>query len=891
MLKTKLMFVILLFLILIQVGVASSITSCTGGFSPTGITLQGDWGNTYLYKCNNTFNFNFEKDVFYTGAYYNSTYKLENLSVTLEEGAKAIYMKVNLPQKFKKCSLAGVYFQAQGDDAVGIFVGQNFSSEANYINSSITNWEDNVSHRNCISKTLRPIAKFPPGFVEGYSGLSYAHYGSAFGENPAHCASSDFSQAYKNGSSFSLGVHNAGDDSEGFFGSPRIIFTYLKTTEVCNGIDDDCDGQIDEGAPGTTYYLDDDEDDYGDPSVSTTACSQPQKYVLNNTDCDDTNPARYPGNTENVSDGIDNDCDFTVDEGKTQQANCSSSVPSNATRNDGSYNGKFTQTWMEGSFWSPASKSFHHNSSVEECAWKCNSGFSYASSTNSCVANIQSATCSGSKPANTIWNDFGQNGSYTYTPPNPNKVTHYSLTEEDCAWKCTSTYHYESGACVIGERTQNCDLTDQQGALPENAKWNDFGNNGTYLEYWLNGWPTKIKATYSENPGKCIYACDQQSKACAPDQSTYCGTGTQQCDAGYWSTCAPTNAISCTTNQYCSNGDCSFCLENTKNCDLNLLNGCETNIAVDKNNCGECGTVCPTGKDCNNGSCVTPGTPSPEPDPDPDVDPCENVTCGSNQTCTLGYCFCTAGYNNCNGSSVDGCETLGSCNSVVFDCETNDDCSIDEFCNPSGECEQVDVEDQRCFVNEDCSDNSVCNANKRCEVISCGENFVIENRACVCPGKSCDGVCYTGTNGADGVCCNNKWNEGVSSCNVSISEIEEKVSNSNNAEAINLLNEANLSISRGEIRKGRIQADLAEISVDITNKPQYNIDFYAANLALQDEEYGEAELLISKIKSDLANEPMDFTGIAIAVLILAVIGVIIYFIYSKFFKLEKGNIE
>ncbi|MCA9571815.1 MAG: hypothetical protein KC656_28450, partial [Myxococcales bacterium] len=35
--------------------------------------------------------------------------------------------------------------------------------------------------------------------------------------------------------------------------------------EVCNGQDDDCDGDVDEGAPGRSWYADDDEDGFGDP--------------------------------------------------------------------------------------------------------------------------------------------------------------------------------------------------------------------------------------------------------------------------------------------------------------------------------------------------------------------------------------------------------------------------------------------------------------------------------------------------------------------------------------------------------------------------------------------------------------------------------------------------
>jgi hypothetical protein len=67
-------------------------------------------------------------------------------------------------------------------------------------------------------------------------------------------------------------------------------------TEICNGKDDDCDGSIDEGAQ-TTYFRDADGDGYGDPNNWTRACSKPSGYVLNDLDCDDTDPNEYPNQT------------------------------------------------------------------------------------------------------------------------------------------------------------------------------------------------------------------------------------------------------------------------------------------------------------------------------------------------------------------------------------------------------------------------------------------------------------------------------------------------------------------------------------------------------------------------------------------------------------------
>lgn len=90
---------------------------------------------------------------------------------------------------------------------------------------------------------------------------------------------------------------------------------YPGATEKCDGIDNDCNGVVDEGSSSNagTWYQDYDGDGYGNPSVSMTSCSQPSGYVANNTDCLDTRNASYP-NAPEYCNGYDDDCDGTVDE-------------------------------------------------------------------------------------------------------------------------------------------------------------------------------------------------------------------------------------------------------------------------------------------------------------------------------------------------------------------------------------------------------------------------------------------------------------------------------------------------------------------------------------------------------------------------------------------------
>lgn len=83
--------------------------------------------------------------------------------------------------------------------------------------------------------------------------------------------------------------------------------------EVCDGVDEDCDGAVDDhprlGADGlASFYADADGDGVGG-AVATAACDAPEGHVATTGDCDDGDASVHPGAAEVCLDGVDQDCD------------------------------------------------------------------------------------------------------------------------------------------------------------------------------------------------------------------------------------------------------------------------------------------------------------------------------------------------------------------------------------------------------------------------------------------------------------------------------------------------------------------------------------------------------------------------------------------------------
>ncbi|HCP47532.1 MAG TPA: hypothetical protein DIU15_15935, partial [Deltaproteobacteria bacterium] len=183
----------------------------------------------------------------------------------------------------------GVWFATPGQDALSIMYMNGLTdldalASVNYVHGDVT-----IAYNEALCDAS----------VSEFAAACGLHNGSVTAtDNNGACANDDDGDGW-------LDILHGGTDCDD--DAPLIN---PAATEVCNGVDDDCDGSLDETGGSEPWYLDADGDDVGSSSEVIYPCDSPVTgYVPNGGDCNDSDDSIHPGALDETGDSIDQNCD------------------------------------------------------------------------------------------------------------------------------------------------------------------------------------------------------------------------------------------------------------------------------------------------------------------------------------------------------------------------------------------------------------------------------------------------------------------------------------------------------------------------------------------------------------------------------------------------------
>ena len=432
--------------------------------------------------------------------------------------------------------------------------------------------------------------------------------------------------------------------------------------EVCNGLDDDCDGNVDEGNPGGGATCG---SSAGSCSPGTLSC------IAGALQCQGGS-----GPSTELCNAVDDDCDGMTDEGNPEGgASCGSSIgacsPGTTTCSGGAL------TCSGGT--SPVSESC--NSTDDDCDGNVDEGnpgggASCGTSTGACSAGTQ--TCiggafmctGGSGPSSEVCDGVDNDCDGNVDEGNPGGGGSCGIDTGSCSF---GTIMCSGGALMCaggtGPTSESCNSVDDDcdGSVDEGNPGggglcgSDVGQCSAGTRVCTAGTLVCTGATGpgSETCNGLDDDCDSNIDEGNPGGGASCGSSTGSCTQGT-QTCLG-GALQCTGGTGPSPESCNMADDD---CDMSTDE--DFDFMNDRNNCGGCGTVCSfpnASAGCSGGSCVFLG--------------------------------CDPGFVDVDGDPMNGCEYMCSfagaeaCNGRDDDC----DMAVDEaltppatFCNANGVC-------------------------------------------------------------------------------------------------------------------------------------------------------------------------------------------------------------
>ena len=559
------------------------------------------------------------------------------------------------------------------------------------------------------------------------------------------------------------------------------------SNEICNGIDDDCNGSLTDNG---LNELDTDKDKF----IACSSCGGNvlASGLLGCNDCNDANPNVHPGAAD-VCNGVDDDCNPGTVDGQSDcggmNKTCCAAQTGGSTICHDLVNDK--------DFCGSCSSNCNNSTYVNMCGnGKCECGSSGAACAPGSAMNVAGTYCAGTSCATCNTNTHcgqscGACGIGQVCKSDGSKCTGCN-TDADCG---ATSYCSASGDCAPKVAPGGACATMDPTKAEHTCSGTQFCTDGVCCD------KSQVACGVCQRCGS--------SGLCAPvadnsDPDNECNADVPNCVSAtcHGGSCAAPNTTACAasscdnasnpataTQRQCNSGTCNnMPTALTPNCgDFNCSNGtCLTSCASDtdchsaaKSHCymSQCysgkgpGSTCVAGTDCNSGACIDNGSGTKvccglASNTRPSSCGAADTACSGNirttYTCAGGsYLTCNAATAACPGgltcASGTGCNTTcacggaGACAGGASNCITGDYCpsNASMACNV---CNTVSFCGATCApCNPTCTNGSItgasCNGTACSGAASCGGNF-----ACA-SATACNNTCTDDTGCLAGFWC------------------------------------------------------------------------------------------------------------------------------------------
>ncbi len=377
----------------------------------------------------------------------------------------------------------------------------------------------------------------------------------------------------------------------------RDPFNHPGGIELCDGLDNDCDGTVDEDATDVDWFLDADGDGYGDSSDSVSSCERQVGRVLVGGDCMDGNPVVHPGRLE-VCNAVDDDCDGNTDEG-----GLGSVLGFRDSDMDGFGDVAVTELFCTGALGAG------YVTNAADCDDTTNEVRPGAD--DSC--NSVDDDCDGSfdEDGAIDWyadfdnDDYGTGGVILTQCVEPANAAD---NPDDCNDEDSTIFPMATEIC--DDIDQDCDMNVDEG-LPDEIFYPDLDGDGSAATDATA--VLQCRATGNLVPTRTD--CDDTDELVNVDATEVCDGIDNNCD-----TVIDTDAL----DNFCGGPDvtgiclagggpleCECMTAGLADCDGSQGNGCETNLATSNLHCGACGNACNDIQYCDDSgaspTCTTAG--------------------------------------------------------------------------------------------------------------------------------------------------------------------------------------------------------------------------------------------------------------------------------------------